>query len=102
MCAACAPPRSTAASHKHLSAPSMLPQVTQTWTVPAAAGPAPRDLNTVAHLYGSTVAPYRDANAGLVGVLMVTANGALHSTGQARHSPPASRCISWFLPRHAG
>ena len=59
--------------------------MTQTWTVPAAAGPAARDLNTVAHLYGSTMAPYRDANAGLVGVLMVTAKGALKSNGQARY-----------------
>jgi len=78
------------------------PQVRQTWTVPAAAGPAPRDLNTVAHLYGSTVAPYRDANAGLVGVLMVTAKGALKSTGQARHSSPASQRLWLALPRHPG
>ena len=58
--------------------------MSQTWTVPAVAGPAQRDLNTVAHLYGSTVAPWQDANAGLVGVLMVTAKGALRSDGQVR------------------
>ena len=61
--------------------------------MPAAVGPAARDLNTVAHLYGSTVAPYGDANAGLVGVLMVTAKGALKSTGQARHRSSAFPCF---------
>jgi hypothetical protein len=59
-------------------------QVRHTWSVPAAAGPAERDLNTVAHLYGSTVAPFQDANAGLVGVLMITAKGATRPNGQAR------------------
>ena len=78
-------------------------QATQTWTVPAAAGPAERDLNTVAHLYGSTVAPYQDAIAGLVGVLMVTASGALKSNGQARRrldNDPAHahlQCIECWL-----
>jgi len=58
-----------------------LSQVTQRWTVPAAAGPGPRDLSTVAHSYSSTVDPVNDFYSGLFGMSMVAAKGALLPDG---------------------
>lgn len=57
-------------------------QVTQVWTVPAAAGPAARDLSTVAHGYASTVDPVADYYSGLVGISMIGRPGTLRTGGQ--------------------
>ena len=57
------------------------PQVTQRWTVPAAAGPGALDLSTVAHSYGSTVNPINDFYSGLFGLSMIAAKGALLPSG---------------------
>jgi len=62
----------------------VLLQVTQRWTVPAAAGPGPLDLSTVAHSYSSTVDPVNDFYSGLFGMSMVAAKGALLPNGLVR------------------
>ena len=62
----------------------ILLQVTQRWTVPAAAGPGPLDLSTVAHSYSSTVDPVNDFYSGLFGMSMVAAKGALLPDGLVR------------------
>lgn len=59
-------------------------QVTQQWTVPAAAGPAARDLSTVAHTYGSTINPVNDYYSGLFGISMIATAGQLLGEGQVR------------------
>ena len=67
-------------------------QVTQRWTVPGAAGPAPRDLTTVAHTYSSTVNPVSDYYSGLIGISMITTAGQLLSDGQVRNFSGPRHC----------
>jgi hypothetical protein len=49
-----------------------------TWTVPAWAGPGPKDNNSTAYVYYSSVDPVAHAHAGLTGVVSVTARGGLN------------------------
>ena len=52
--------------------------------MPTAAGPAERDLSTVAHSYSSTVDPVSDYYSGLVGISMIASAGQLVSNTQVR------------------
>ncbi|KAI7843651.1 hypothetical protein COHA_002890 [Chlorella ohadii] len=53
--------------------------VTLRYYVPASAGPGPGDLNTVAYTYTSSVDLVGHPNAGLIGVMVIGAPGALDS-----------------------
>jgi Multicopper oxidase len=53
-------------------------EATYTWTVPAWAGPGPKDNNSTAYVYYSSVDPIGHAHAGLTGVVSVTGRGSLN------------------------
>jgi Multicopper oxidase len=53
-------------------------EASYTWTVPAWAGPGPRDSNSTAYVYYSSVDPVAHAHAGLTGVVSVTPRGGLN------------------------
>lgn len=71
--------------------------MTQRWTVPGAAGPAPQDLTTVAHTYSSTVNPVSDYYSGLIGISMISTAGQLLSDGQVRNLSSTRHCTGCEL-----
>ncbi|MCP4329213.1 MAG: multicopper oxidase domain-containing protein [Alphaproteobacteria bacterium] len=57
---------------------------TYVWEVPERAGPGPNDPSSIAWLYHSHVDAVRDSNAGLVGAIVVTAQGQATADGAPR------------------
>lgn len=72
----------TTASSKADDAVSSGGTHTYTWGVPERAGPGPMDRNSVLWMYHSHTDEVADTNAGLMGPMIVYANGALSPDGQ--------------------
>ena len=66
---------------------------TYLWQVPERAGPGPNDPSSIAWLYHSHVNEVRDVNAGLVGVILVSASAA---TGGGRPADVDREFVVFF------